>query len=201
MLAKPDALAARIARLRAQLADEHLRSHANMTAIEAALEQSVRALDLDEGRLQQRADSVFEGALQAKVDGNRAFQGGAFQDAMMSYTCGIGMLIGDVPVVDFGLCADSLQPLPLRCAATDASELAAMLLTNRAAAALKLGLPRPIRALVDTAHAQRLHPGPKPTFRRAQALLAVGACSEAAEILAGYCEGAAPDCACTCTCP
>ena len=80
-----------------------------------------------------------------------------------------------------------------------ASALVVSLLTNRAAAAMRLG--RPWRALADTAAAAALTSSPlnscatgsgggggeaKAAFRRAQALLAVGACALARSILSAY---------------
>ena len=128
-------------------------------------------------------------ATQAKEEGSDLFRDGKFAEALLAYSRGIQLLFGSgsVPIVDFGL-GERSSPLPVHssipeAAREPAAQLGATLLSNRAAAALKLG--RNWRALTDATHAVALQPlTPKLAFRRAQALLAVGACQRAVEVLA-----------------
>lgn len=128
----------------------------------------------------------MEVARLAKEAGNTAFRTGRFADSFAAYARGIDILYGHrLPISDFGLLHAS-QPLVMQLGDPDAVRLAAMLLCNRAAAALRLKPPRVCRALMDSLHALNLEPGPKPAFRRAQALCALGACSHAIATLAPY---------------
>lgn len=126
-------------------------------------------------------------AVAAKEDGTAAFRSSDFSAAMKSYSRGLRSLLqaGDVRLVDFGISADPLVPPPLRVEGQDAVELAVALLNNRAAAALKLR--RTSRALMDTQAAMTYTPmQPKTCYRRAQALMSVGAWAATVECLAPY---------------
>lgn len=131
-------------------------------------------------------------ALAAKEEGTAAFRTSRFSAAMEAYTRGLNSLLqaGDVRLVDFGISTDSLPPPVLQVAGDDAVALAVALLNNRAAAALKVG--RTCRALMDTQAAMALAPTqPKSCYRRAQALMSVGAWSATVECLAPHIQSEA----------
>ena len=83
-----------------------------------------------------------------------------------------------LPLKDYGLVAPE-EDIALACSAPQL----AVLLTCRAASALKLGLS--LRALADSGMALTLaHSGRRPAFFRALALISIGAYAAAAEVLA-----------------
>lgn len=132
-----------------------------------------------------------------KKRGSAAFRASHFDTAYTAYSRGIAALTGFdeswPPCKSFGLLSPprSAAQLDVRLDAQRVAQLV-LLLTNRAAAALKLW--RSYRALVDTEAALALVPAckqaeelvtlPKVIFRRAQALLSVGAFSAARTLLA-----------------
>jgi tetratricopeptide (TPR) repeat protein len=138
-------------------------------------------------------------ALAAKEAGSAAFKRGGYHVALQEYSKGLALLLfeGDVPLDRYGFAAlreeavttpeddMGLTPPPpplLRTATAEVLPLVVALLSNRAAAALKLGLYW--RALADTVAAASLTPAtPKLCFRRAQALLSLGAYSRAVVVL------------------
>lgn len=130
---------------------------------------------------------VMAVASAAKEEGSRAFRSSKFSVAIEAYSRGLSALLqsGDIPLVDFGLSTEPLAPPLLTIEGPEAVDLATILLNNRAAAALKIG--RTCRALMDTQVALGLTPTLlKTTYRRAQALLSIGACVTAVEVLAPH---------------
>eukprot|EP00930_Biecheleria_cincta_P096694 TRINITY_DN88504_c0_g1_i1.p1 TRINITY_DN88504_c0_g1~~TRINITY_DN88504_c0_g1_i1.p1 ORF type:complete len:819 (-),score=131.79 TRINITY_DN88504_c0_g1_i1:317-2773(-) len=126
-------------------------------------------------------------AVSAKEEGTAAFRSSDFSAAMACYSRGLSTLLqaGDVRLVDFGISANPLAPPPLRVEGQDAVDLAVALLNNRAAAALKLR--RTTRALMDTQVAMAYTPTQlKTCYRRAQALMSVGACAATVDCLAPH---------------
>lgn len=123
-------------------------------------------------------------ALVLKENGTAAFRACDFPGAFKAYSEGIACLCPEAStvIVDHGLAANAPAPSAALELAPDDKLLLTTLCTNRAAVALKLG--RPIRALADTSLAASLTPSsPKVAFRRAAALLAIGACEAAQAIL------------------
>ena len=136
-------------------------------------------------------ESALLAAAKAKEQGTEAVRGGRCIDAFKHYSRGVYILLReeDVALLDYGLvCPPTLTSV----LTAEAKALAAVLLTNRAATALKFSPARTFRALADTALALALAPGPKAAFRRAQALLAVGACAMASETLRPYATAEEP---------
>lgn len=131
-------------------------------------------------------DSMAD-AMAAKEEGTAAFRSSDFSTAMKFYSRGLSSLLqaGDVRLVDFGISADPVLPPPLQVEGQKAVELVTALLNNRAAAALKL--KRTCRALMDTQAAMAYTPmQPKTCYRRAQALMSVGACAATVDCLAPH---------------
>ena len=124
-------------------------------------------------------------ALELKECGTQAFRAGDFHGAFQAYSEAIALLCPEVAasqIVDHGLAVNAPAPSAALELATEEQALLTTLCTNRAAVALKLS--RPIRALADTSLALALSPSsPKVAFRRATALLAIGACEAAQAIL------------------
>ena len=127
---------------------------------------------------------TMDAALAAKDKGTSAFRANEFGSAFVCYSSGISRLCPEAnEVVDYGLLSgvlpESALALPI-----ESQQLLCILCNNRAASAMKLS--RPVLALADTCIAHGLLPSAKTAFRRAQALLEVGACSAAQSILRPY---------------
>ena len=91
------------------------------------------------------------------------------------------------PIVDYGLRhtpPDETELLGGTLLSAEARERLAMLLCERAEAALQLG--RECRALADGEAALILHPGPDAAIARAKSLLSFGACDAIQAVLAPY---------------
>jgi hypothetical protein len=140
------------------------------------------------GAAGEREDPM-RAAAAAKEAGTQHFRAGRHAGAMEAYSTAIAVLFKDdeVPIVDFGLAeVEEDQPPPaLRSNDAEAVPLAVTLLTNRAAAALKLN--RPVRALADTRAALAFdvpaEQRAKVVYRRAQALMKVGAFDAARTVI------------------
>ena len=128
-------------------------------------------------------------ATAAKEAGSNAFRGGQFSEALRFYTDGIRHIVESDELSDYGL-LKTMPRSPTLDLPTEQQALLATLLTNRAAAALRIG--RVCRALADTSLAHALAPSAKTSYRRAQALLSIGACSAARAVLAPFVD-AEPD--------
>lgn len=118
--------------------------------------------------------------------GLRAHRAGRFEEALRSFDASISAALPEtlgVPLADYGWVAPSADELLKHCTCRAALLLA--LLTRRAATALKMGLS--LRALADSGAALVLTTrGHRPAFFRALALLSVGACAAAAQVLAPF---------------
>jgi len=132
-------------------------------------------------------------AMAAKEASTQHFRAGRHARAMEAYTKAIAILFqdGEVPITDFGLAEVETHPPALRSDNAEAVPLAVTLLTNRAAAALKLD--RPIRALADTRAALAfeilVEQRAKVVYRRAEALIKVGAFDVAQVVIEPFTTG------------
>ena len=117
------------------------------------------------------------GALHLAAAGRAAHLNGNYESALGHSSCALKLLSVSVPLIDFGLG----EPAPV---SSNHVLIVRRLLTDRAAAALKLGLW--VRALCDTNVALALGGGVRCVLLRAKALLRIGACTTAVRLIAPY---------------
>ena len=72
------------------------------------------------------ANDTVADAIAAKQQGSDAFRGGDYLEAVAHYSNGIQLLLGEVPLVDYGLSEDLPPPLPLICASSNPGEALAL---------------------------------------------------------------------------